>query len=117
MAASVSSRDFIVSRQYKSMKAENRTCRTTVSEVAIWLLDKQTIAILVLITPIGEMVFREARVIDTRGVIVKRTGLPDQVERDIGERDILLVHRRMTAPFREPVPENKRVVGAPEHEI
>jgi hypothetical protein len=38
--------------------------------------------------------------------------LSQQVERHVGERHVLFQGRRMAAPFRQPVAEDERVVGA-----
>src|SRR5207247_3720977 len=48
---------------------------------------------------------------DLAGIAVQRSRLPDQIERQIAERQILLEHRRVAAPLGESMAEHERVVG------
>src|SRR5947209_1687303 len=64
-------------------------------EIAVRLLDKKTIAVLVLLAPIGEVILSETRAFDLRRIIVERARLTDEIERDVRKGDILLDHRRM----------------------
>jgi hypothetical protein len=49
------------------------------------------------------------------GVRQQQPRLSDQVERDVGERDVLLDHRAVAAPLRQPLAEDQRGVGQPQH--
>ena len=40
--------------------------------------------------------------------------LPDQVERQVGEAEVDLEHRRMPAPFAQPLAEDQRIVAEPQ---
>ena len=41
--------------------------------------------------------------------------LPEQVERDVGEPEVLLERRRVPDPFAEPLREHEVRVGEPQH--
>ena len=62
------------------------------------------------ITQIGELVLGVAG--ERSGIVVERARLADQIERDVGERQFLLEHRRMTGPFRQAVAQDQRIVRA-----
>ena len=76
-------------------------------EIAVRLLDQQQIAILPDVAQIGELVLVVALALDLGGVAIELARLADQVEAHIGERHILFQHRRVAAPFRQPVPEDQ----------
>ena len=86
-------------------------------EIAVRLLDQQHIAELWRIAQVGERVLITALALDRASIIVERARLTDQVEPDIGERQFLFEQRRVTAPFRQPVPEDQRIVGETEHVV
>ena len=69
------------------------------------------VAVLPDVAEIGELVLVVALAFDLGGVSVELARLAEQVERDVGERHVLFHHRRMAAPFREPMAEDQRVVG------
>ena len=81
-------------------------------EIAVRLLQQQQIAILPDVAQVRELVLVVALAFDLRGVRVQFARLAEQVEADIGERHVLFHHGRVAAPFRQPVPQNQRVVGA-----
>src|SRR5216684_4163145 len=83
-------------------------------EIAVWLLDQQDIAVFARVAPIGERVLVPPPPFHLPGIGVERSRLADQIARHIAERQILLEHGRMAAPFREPVPEHERIVGKPQ---
>ena len=87
-----------------------------VREIAIRLLDQQHVAPQPDVAEVGEIVLVVARPLRLGGERVERPGLADQVEADIGQRQLLLEHRRMPGPFRQPVPQHQRVVGPPQRE-
>ncbi len=83
-------------------------------EIAVRLLQQQEIAILPDVAQVGELVFVVAFAFDPCRVAIQLARLSEQIKAHIGERHILFQHRRVAAPFRQPVPENKSVVGAPQ---
>ena len=56
--------------------------------------------------------FPVALAFDISGIRIKLTGLAEQIEAHIGERHVLFQGGRMAAPFRQPMSQNQRVVGA-----
>ena len=83
-----------------------------VGEIAVRLLQQQQIAILPDVAQVGELVLVVALAFDLGGVGVEFARLAEQVEAHIGERHVLFHHGRVAAPFRQPVPEDQRIVGA-----
>ena len=63
------------------------------------------------VAQIGERVLVAALALDRRRIGVERPRLADEVERDVRERDVLLEHRRVAAPFGQTMPEHERIVG------
>ena len=47
--------------------------------------------------------------------VQQRARLTHEVERDVGERDVLLHRRRVGRPFRQPMPEDQRGIGEAQH--
>ncbi len=80
-------------------------------EIAVRLLDQQDVGEGVLVAQVGERVLVAALALDLAGVGVVEARLPDQVERQVGKRDVLLQHRRLARPLRQPMPEHQRIVG------
>ena len=95
-----------------AMKAAKRNCRSMVrGEIAVRLLDQQHVAVFARRRADRRARPRRGPALELAGIGVERARLADQVERDIGEREVLLEHRRVAAPFRQPVAEHQRVVG------
>ncbi len=69
-------------------------------EVAVELLHQQQIGIAVLVAQVGKVILAAALAFDLAGILIVEPRLPDQVEREVGERDILLQHRRLARPLR-----------------
>ena len=63
---------------------------------------------------IGERVFVASLAFDHSRELEQRRGLPDEVEGEVGRRDVLLEDGAVAAPFGEPVPEHQPVVTEPE---
>ena len=80
-------------------------------KVAVRLLDQQHVAVGMLVAQEGEVVLVAPLALDDAGMSVEQPRLANEVERQIGERDVLLQHRRVTRPLRQPVPEHQRIVG------
>ena len=80
-------------------------------EIAIRALHQQAIAILTITTQIGELVLVAPFALYRAGIGVECSRLADQVQRDVWQRQILLEHRCVTAPFRDPVPEHQVVIA------
>ena len=84
----------------------------SLGEIAVGLLDQQQVAVLPDVTQVCELVLVILLAFDLGGIGVELARLADEVERDVGERHVLFQHRRMPAPFRQPVTEDQRIVGA-----
>ena len=80
-------------------------------EIAVRLLQQQQIAVLPDVAQIGEFVLVVALAFDLGGIGIEFARLPEQIEAHIGERHVLFHARRMAAPFRQPMPQDQRVVG------
>lgn len=76
-------------------------------EVAVGPFDQLDVAEGALLAPVRQRVL----VADHRQ---QHPGLAQQVERDVGQRHLLLQHRGVAGPFGEPVGEDERVVAEPE---
>ena len=80
-------------------------------EVAVGPLHQLHVEELVRVAQEGELVLVASIPADGDGVAIERTRLSDQVERDVGERNVLLQRRRATRPLGEAMPQHQRVVG------
>ncbi len=83
-------------------------------EIAVRLLQQQEIAVLPDVAQIGELVFVVAVAFDVGRVGIEFARLAQQIEAHVGQRHVLFQHRRVTAPFRQPMPQNQRIVGPPQ---
>ena len=81
-------------------------------EIAVRLFQQQQIAVLPDVAQIGELVLVVVLALDLGGVGIELARLAEQIEAHIGERHVLFQHRRMAAPFRQPMAEDQRIVGA-----
>ena len=86
-------------------------------EVAVRLLDQQQVGVGMLVAQVGERILVASLAFDLAGIGVEQPRLPDQVERQVGERDVLLQHRRLARPFRQPMAEDQRIVGKAEEQF
>src|SRR4029077_8367539 len=77
-------------------------------------LDHQKVAISGDIAQISESVLALPLAFDFARIGVKSASLADEIEREIGERQLLFEHRRMPAPFGKAMPVDERRVGKPE---
>jgi hypothetical protein len=84
------------------------------AEVAVRLLDQQQVAEAAGVAQEGEVVGAASLAFQLAGESQPQLGLADQVQRHVGERDVLLQHRRVAAPLRHPVAEDQAVVAEPE---
>ena len=83
----------------------------------VGLFDQQEIAEAAGIAQIGEIVGAVAPALDLAGKTEPELRLADQVERDIGNGDIFFQHRRMAAPFGNPVAEDEAIVAHAQREF
>ncbi len=81
-------------------------------EIAVRLLQQQQIAILPDVAKVGELVFVVTPALDLCGIAIEFARLAQEIEAHIGKRHVLFQHRRVAAPFRQPMPQNQRIVGA-----
>src|SRR5947209_10663953 len=73
-------------------------------EVAVGMLDQQA-------TLEVENVATEGELIPISGFPEQVGRLADQIEREVGETDVDLEHRPMSAPFAQALPEHQRIVS------
>jgi hypothetical protein len=70
-------------------------------------LDQQAVHVVALTAQEGEVVLAAALALEFAGMGIERAGLAEQVETHIGKRQILFEDRRVAAPFRQAVAEDK----------
>ena len=83
-------------------------------EIAVRLLDQQHVAEVARVAQKGELVVVAALAFDLAGEVQPELRLADQVERDVGERDVFLQRRRMPAPFGQAMPEDQALSPRPQ---
>ena len=80
-------------------------------EVAVLLLDEQAVDELALVAHERVVILRPAGAVELGGARVQAARLTEQVERDVGQRDVVLECRCPRRPLREPVREHQAVVS------
>ena len=80
-------------------------------EIAVRPLDHQEVAVGGDVAQISERILVASFALDLARIGVKGASLADQVERDIGERQLLLEHRRVAAPFGQAMAVDQRRIG------
>jgi hypothetical protein len=83
-------------------------------EIAVRQFEQQQVGIGARVAQIGEIVLAAPGILHHGRVLVERARLPDIVERQIGERDVLLQRGRVPAPFRQAMADDERIVGKPQ---
>ena len=90
-------------------------------KVAIRLLDEQQVAIAGAVAQVRQLILAASRLavarLDLARVGEPQPRLAEQVETDIGRRDVLLEHRAFADPFAEPLREYEVVVAEPEQVV
>ena len=74
-------------------------------------LDQPDVAELAVVAQVGQVVLGAAGALDRAGVGEQRARLAELVERDVGQRDVLLELRRAADPLAQPLRGDQRVVG------
>ena len=87
------------------------------AKVAVWNLAQQHIAEIPGVAQEGEVVGGFAFTLHFTGKAKPHLGLADQVQRGVGQRDVLFQHRCVAAPFADPVAEDQGVVPHPQQEL
>ena len=90
---------------------EQELPRDRLREIAVGLFDQQAIAEIKRIAMKGERVGIAALAFDFAGKAEKMRPLPQQIEADVGQREIDLEHRRVAGPFRQALAQNQRIVA------
>src|SRR5689334_14157769 len=80
-------------------RAEQKIAYDGVSEVDVGQLDQSDVAILVFASEECQLILIAALTLDCPRMGEEQARLPDEIERDVGEREILFQHRRVPAPF------------------
>src|SRR5512132_2508564 len=83
-------------------------------EVAVGLFDELNVNEVALIPEKSEVVLGPARGLDLPRVRQQDAGLTEQVESDVGERDVFLELRGIRRPLAESLGEDERVVAQPQ---
>ena len=92
---------------------EQELAHQRVAEVAVRALDEQQVAEVPGVAQVGEVVGGAALALDLGGEAEPHLRLADQVERDVGEGDVLLERGGVAAPFGDAVAEDQgRVADA-----
>jgi hypothetical protein len=86
-------------------------------EIAVCLFDQKQIPKLVGITKKSELIFGAPLSFDFRGISKPELRLSVQVERDVGQREILLQDWPTTAPFSETLAQNETAIPEAENVI
>ncbi len=114
-AASVASRD---SRkrlvQAELPGVEQELADDGVAEIAVRLLDERQVEVLRFLAQVCELVLAAAAALELPGMREQQPRLPEQVERHVGEPEVLLERRRVPDPFAEPLREHEVRVGEPQ---
>ena len=93
---------------------EQELPRDGLGEIAVRLLDQKAVAEIEHVAMKGERIGIAAFAFRLARNAEEMRRLPDEIEPDIGERQIDLQHRRMAAPFGQALAEDQRVVAQPE---
>ena len=80
-------------------------------EVAVGLLDELHVAEFALVAQVRELVLGAAGALDLAGEVSNMPRLAEQIQADVGERDVLLEHRSVADPLAEPLRERPGVVA------
>src|SRR5206468_11966917 len=76
--------------------------------------DEKCVTVVDRVSKIRERVGISSFALDGPSAAEKQRGLTDEIERDVGERDVFLENRRMPAPLREAVAEHEPVIAKSE---
>ena len=86
--------------------------RDRVGEVAVGLLEQPGAAELGLVAPVGQVVFAATGC--RAGIVQQRACVPQQIESDVAERDVLFELGGAADPPAELLRQNQRIVAEPE---
>ena len=87
------------------------------TEIAIGFLDHQHIAKVPSVAQHRQIIGCASFTLNLRRKAKPHLRLPNQVQRSVRKRDIFLDHRRMTAPFRDTMSKDQRVVAHAQQEL
>jgi hypothetical protein len=73
--------------------------------------EQRVVAELVRVAEIGQLVFGHVAALERGNQLVQQAGLADQVEADVGQRDVFFKNRAVAAPFGIALAEHHGVVG------
>ena len=86
-----------------------------VGEVAVRLLGEREIAELGRIAQVRERIFVAPRALDLPGIGEQQARLADEVQREVGEAEVLLEGRRVADPLPEPLSEHQARIREAQH--
>ena len=96
-------------------EVEIELTRHRIGVAAVGLLDQQKVAEATAIAEEGERVFAASSCFETRldfaGIGKPQPRLAEQIQSNVGERDILFEHRPVADPLAEPLREHQIAVG------
>ena len=84
-----------------------------IAEIAIWPLNKKQISKIPRIPQIRQPVRVPAKPLARASEVEPQLGLPNQIKRRIGKRDVFLQGRGKATPLRNPVPQHQSRVAHP----
>ena len=73
--------------------------------------EQRVVAELVRVAEVGQLVFGALAALQRGDQLIEQAGLADQVEADVGQRDVLFENRAVPAPFGIALAEHQGVVG------
>src|SRR5258707_10315039 len=85
------------------------------TKIAVRLLRQNRVEIGALLAQVSELVFVAAATFDLAGVAQEQPCLTDQVERNIGEPQILFERGSVAHPFTQTLPQHQAQVTEPQH--
>ena len=101
-------------QQQHAPGVEEELAHDGAAEFAVGELDQLDVAVVDGIAEIGQGVLVALFPLDLAGQMEEVRRLPDEVERDVGERDVLLEDGAVAAPFGQPVTQDQAIVAQPE---
>ena len=97
--------------QRQLIGVEKQLASHGLGEVAVGLLDQQTVGELTLGTQHRKVVLRPPRTLSTGGIGVDGSCLAEEVDPDVGQRDVLLEFGPVRDPLPQALGQNEVVVG------
>ena len=85
------------------------------AEISVRLLDQRRIQVFALLAQERDFVLAAAAALDLTRIGEEQPRLADEIQRNVGEPQILLERRRMADPFAEPLSEHQAEIAETQH--